>query len=788
MTGCAAEMDRHDADIEREALEAVEDALDQPSDQRDNYVRHLRTLSGPAKARAMELLDTESSHTGGLMTGGAAHCDEEDEDPDFIGGYRVLRLIARGGMGNVYLAERATDDFDLIVAIKLIKRRLITDEMLDRFRRERQILADLNHPNIARLFDGGETGDSVPYFVMEYVDGHPLDRWLKHAKPSLETRLAVFERICSAVEAAHQRLVIHRDLTPPNVLIADGETVKLIDFGIARPDDEDDGSSQHSAWTPGFAAPEQKAGEDVTTLSDVYGLGKLLDLLIGGDAPDELHAISNKAAAVDASARYSSVSALVEDVRNYRELRPVSAIDAGPLYVVRKFVLRQKLATAAVMIVSAAILTTLLLVMQAYRETELARAQAEASLTDTRELAGMMMFDVFDEVSNRPGNSQARLMLAQNAQSHLEALASDPDASYEARLAAGRGFYRLAAATGTIGTSNLGNMAEGLAFFERSEAILEELYRERPTDEIRLALARTHVSLLRDKNLRFLDFEESHEHGIRALQLLREIEIASAASLAEFGRAQRQLSDLLGCCLGRPEDGYKAVQIGMTEIEAAPERFREVPAVRRAYNDLVNISAGYRIVFDNDAASIEPFSQALEAQRALASETNLPVDLHLEATIASNLARTLLRMGRPIKAGQIIDPTYRQALSAFRIDPADNDLQRRMAVVSIAKAYAAAQLGQTDKAEQHVSEGLRLSRLSARSDGSPARPSLTFAHRLQEASEVYWASGQIQKSCNLMDQSMALYRRYADQSQLPMTSLRYRLIPMEKRREKCGAA
>ncbi len=781
-------MDKHDADIEREALEAIEDALEQPSDQRDNYVRHLRTLSDPAKARAMELLEAESSTAGGLMTGGAANCDEEDEDPDFIGGYRVLRLIARGGMGNVYLAERATDDFDLVVAIKLIKRRLITDEMLGRFRRERQILADLNHPNIARLFDGGETADGVPYFVMEYVDGSPLDRWLKHAKPSLETRLAVFERICSAVEAAHQRLVIHRDLTPPNVLIADGETVKLIDFGIARPDDEDDVSLQRSAWTPGFAAPEQKAGEDATTLSDVYGLGKLLGLLIGDDSTDELKAISNKAAAVDASARYSSVSALVEDVRNSCELRPVSAMDAGPLYVVRKFVLRQKLATAAVAIVSAAILMTLVLVTRAYRETELARTQAEASLTDTRELAGTMMFDVFDEVSNRPGNSQARLMLAKNAQSHLEALSSDPDASYEARLAAGRGFYRLAAATGTIGTSNLGNMTEGLALFERSEAILEELYSERPTDEVRLSLARTHVSLLRDKSLRFLDFRGSYEHGMRALQLLQEIEVATADSLAELGQARRELSAVLGCCLGRLEDGYEAVQTGMAEIESAPLRFREVPAVRRAYNDLVNISAGYRIVFDNDAASIEPFSQALEAQRALASETNLPVDLHLEATIATNLARTLLRMGRPVKADQVIDPTYRQALSAFRIDPADNDLQRRMAIVSIAKAYAAAQLGQTEEAEQYVTEGLRLAQLSQQSDGSPTRPSLTFAHRLQEASEVYWASGQIQKSCILMEQSTALYRRYADQSQLPMTSLRYRLTPMEERREKCGAA
>ncbi|MDN3647219.1 serine/threonine-protein kinase [Pontixanthobacter aestiaquae] len=778
-------MERKHAEIEREALAAVEDALEHPSDARSSFVLKHEKLSDPAKARAIALLDAGMSG-GGLMTGGASACDDEDEYPDRIGGYRVLRLIGRGGMGNVYLAERATDDFDLVVAIKLIKRRLITKDLIERFRRERQILADLNHPNIARLFDGGETEDGVPYFVMEYIDGPPLDRWLKHVNPPLENRIAIFEQICNAVETAHQRLVVHRDLTPPNILVADADTVKLIDFGIARPNDRPETLSTGSAWTPGFAPPEQKDSGEATTLSDVYGLGKLLGLLIGGGAPAELTAIASKAASQDVENRYPSVSALYEDIQNYRGFKPVTAMRAGPTYLFKKFAQRQRLAAAAGTIVAAAILMTLIIVTQAYRETERARAEAEASLADTRALAGTMMFDVFDEVSNRPGNSRARLMLAQNAQSHLEALAADPDASYESRLAAGRGFFRLAAATGTVGTGNLGEMTEGLALYERSADILEKLYAEYPNDEVRLALARTHVSLTRDKSLAYVNFEQSREHGEYARDLLLRIENPSPAVIAELGMVSRELGGVLGCCLGKLKEGHEAIEEGLLLIKSAPSEYREDPAVRRAFNDLLNLRAGYQIVFDGDGASIELFSQALRNQRQLANETNLPADHRLEATIATNLARTLLRMGRPTEADQVIAPIYLEALSAYRTDPADNDLQRRLAVISIARAYAAAQKSQRNQAEDYVEEGLRLARSSEKPSGAQAKPSLNFAHRLQEASEAYWANNQIGKSCELMRQSTALYRQYAEQYQLPFTSLRYRVKPMEEKMKNCS--
>ncbi|MEL7447194.1 MAG: serine/threonine-protein kinase, partial [Pseudomonadota bacterium] len=250
-------MDRTDPAIEREAMAALEEALDLPSDERRDFVRSKPSLSQAVKDRATALLQSIDAPVSSLLTGGASAELEDEAVPDQIGAYRILRLIGRGGMGNVYLGERAAQDFDHAVAIKVIKKRLINPHLIERFRAERQILADLNHPNIARLFDGGETEAGAPYFVMEFVDGVPLNQWIELASRSLEERIQVFLQICAAVETAHQRLIIHRDLTPPNILITPQNVVKIIDFGIARSEQSDhEGKDSSFGHTPGFAAPE----------------------------------------------------------------------------------------------------------------------------------------------------------------------------------------------------------------------------------------------------------------------------------------------------------------------------------------------------------------------------------------------------------------------------------------------------------------------------------------------------------------------------------------------------
>jgi serine/threonine protein kinase len=209
-----------------------------------------------------------------------------------VGAYRVLRELGRGGMGAVYLAERAEGDFRKFVAVKVVKRGMDTDFVLRRFQQERRALAALDHPNIARLLDAGATDDGLPYIIMEYVEGQDIDRYCDEHKLNIKARLRLFLDVCAGVSHAHQSLIIHRDIKPSNILVTPEGTPKLLDFGIAKILNPTlaDAPFEHTATalrmlTPDYASPEQVRGERVTTASDVYSLGVLLYLLLTGRPP-----------------------------------------------------------------------------------------------------------------------------------------------------------------------------------------------------------------------------------------------------------------------------------------------------------------------------------------------------------------------------------------------------------------------------------------------------------------------------------------------------------------------
>jgi serine/threonine-protein kinase len=214
---------------------------------------------------------------------------------DLVGAYRIEREIGHGGMGGVYLASRADGTYHQRVALKIVQPGMDTAEIRERFRHERQTLAHLEHPNIARLLDGGTTEHGLPYFVMEYVEGEPIDRFCDRKQLSIDGRLRLFLRVCAAVGLAHQRLVVHRDLKPDNVLVTAANEPKLLDFGISKllaPDEDSPDAAVRTRalvrlMTPRYASPEQVAGMAVTTASDVYSLGVLLYELLCGRYPYE---------------------------------------------------------------------------------------------------------------------------------------------------------------------------------------------------------------------------------------------------------------------------------------------------------------------------------------------------------------------------------------------------------------------------------------------------------------------------------------------------------------------
>ncbi|HUG36378.1 MAG TPA: serine/threonine-protein kinase, partial [Candidatus Limnocylindrales bacterium] len=318
--------------------------------------------------------------------------DEQDRPGDRIGPYVIVREIGRGGMGRVFLADRADGQFHQQVALKLVGNGRYGGEILQRFLRERQILARLQHPNIARLLDGGMTPDARPYFAMEYVAGDPITTYCDSRMLHVDARLDLFVAVCDAVQYAHQQLVVHRDLKPGNIMVGVDGRVRLLDFGIALlvdPDERPAGITQTAAWlTPAYASPEQVRGERVSTLSDVYALGVLLYELLADARPYEVDARSPAqveelvchtmparpsskvqspklrrrlegdldtivltAMAKEPERRYGSPAALAEDLRLHLAGMPVHARPASLLYRARKFMTRHATAVGAVALI-----------------------------------------------------------------------------------------------------------------------------------------------------------------------------------------------------------------------------------------------------------------------------------------------------------------------------------------------------------------------------------------------------------------------------------------------------
>ena len=298
-------------------IEALfEAALEQPPGERAVWLSD--HCDDPERRARVERLLAAHERSGGILDEPLYPPADESEVPSpdaaegrRIGPYRTVHLLGHGGMGSVYLAERADGQFDQQVALKLLRTGFDTEERTRRFLAERQILATLTHPNIARLLDGGVAEAGQPFFVMEYVDGRPLGQYCDAHRLSIQERLRLFVTVCRAVQYAHRNLIVHRDLKPSNILVTDGGTVKLLDFGIAKLLDPD-ALPSHSAprtrtgflpMTPAYASPEQVRGEAITTASDVYQLGIILyELLIGrrpyrvrGRTPSEIeHLICTK--------------------------------------------------------------------------------------------------------------------------------------------------------------------------------------------------------------------------------------------------------------------------------------------------------------------------------------------------------------------------------------------------------------------------------------------------------------------------------------------------------------
>lgn len=463
-----------------------------------------------------------------------------------VGAYAIVEEIASGGMGEVYRAVRADDQFRKQVAVKLLRPGLDAAFVLDRFRAERQILASLDHPNIARLIDGGVSGDGVPYFVMELIDGVPIDGYCETQRLSVAARIELFRAVCEAVHYAHQRLVVHRDIKPSNILVAADGTPKLLDFGIARLVDEGESAptaprtmTEFRALTPEYASPEQIRGEPVTTASDVYSLGVLLYRLIAGRSPyradasrpldlareileqdpqrpsvavgenateesrrlrrrlrGDLDTIVLHALRKDPARRYASAERLAEDLRRHLSGLPVQARPDTWTYRSAKFLRRHAVAVAATVLVFASLVGGIVLALHSAEIARHERDRAQRHFNDVRRLANAALIDVHDAIQPLPGSTPIRRRLVEQARAYLDALAheSGDDPSLQRELA--WAYEKVGDVQGGFRFGGLGNAAGALSSYLRALEIREVLYRTDPSSpELLRALAQNHGKL-----------------------------------------------------------------------------------------------------------------------------------------------------------------------------------------------------------------------------------------------------------------------------------------------------
>jgi non-specific serine/threonine protein kinase/serine/threonine-protein kinase len=468
-------------------------------------------------------------------------------------------------MGTVYRAVRITD-FNKQVAIKLVKPGMDTSFVLHRFRRERQILAGLDHPNIARLIDGGATESGRPYLVMEYVDGTPITDYVEQRGLGVAAKLELFRTVCAAVHCAHQNLVIHRDLKPGNILVTAGGTPKLLDFGIAKLLEPDAGVTAAAVrlMTPNFASPEQVRGAQLTTASDVYSLGVLLYNLLTGAPPYEfttgtpeevtrvvcetepprpsavrplpadLDGIVMKAMHKDPARRYPSAEQLSDDIRRYLAGFPITARKDSFRYLASKFVVRHKGASIATALAALSLIAGMAATLWEAHVARSERARAERRFNDVRRLANSVLFEVNDAVRLLPGATAAREILVHRSVEFLDNLAQDAGTDYTLARELASGYERLGQVQGAPGTASLGDNAGALASLRKAVVLREAIAHADPSNTARqIELAATYDSLGQADHEASGDWKAVDEDDRKAFEIRK----AAAARSPEFQRA-----------------------------------------------------------------------------------------------------------------------------------------------------------------------------------------------------------------------------------------------------------
>ena len=623
-----------------------------------------------------------------------------------MGHYRLIRKIGSGGMGTVFVAARDDRQFEQPVAIKVVRPSMNTSQILQRFLQERRVLAGLEHPNIARLIDGGSSEEGLPYLVMEYVEGVPIDKYCEERRLNVTDRLRLFRIVCEAVHYAHRSLVIHRDIKPVNILVTPEGVPKLLDFGIAKlvgPQAAGDPSLSvdTAPMTPEYASPEQVHGEPVTTASDVYSLGVMLYRLLTGRSPYRpgksgaaalFNAITSQdpvkasqaalvddehsQAAVNAASRegtpeklrrrltgdldviiltalqkeparrYASVDALSDDVEAHLGGFPVSAQPDSVTYRARKFVRRHvtgvAMASGLALALLGATITSVYYASQARRE----KLSAENRFQDVRELARFILLDFDDAL--RLGETAARKVLVPKALDYLKKLSAEAVHDPALQREVAEGYLKIGGMQGDLYGPNAGDSQSARGNYERALSMAERLAAQNPSSESDGVLAAKANAAL--ANLKALggDRNDAIPRYQRALSLLepfahRNPEGAPAQLQLDVSQRLGFVNYQLGDHPGALANYTRACEIGRRLTKARPTDSRAQRSMAAALEGMAEVHTGMGKI---DAA-LPKLTEAIRIlERLLDDNPTQPLARHELAAASLVLGDTLTAAGR----------------------------------------------------------------------------------------------------------------------------------------------
>jgi serine/threonine protein kinase len=636
-----------------------------------------------------------------------------------VGPYELDRLLGRGGMGAVYLAHRADGQFEQKVAIKLIDLPLATDLFRERFRQERQILAELQHPYIARLLDGGVTTEGDLYLVMEFVDGIPIHRYCEKLRLSVPQRIALFRRVCEAVQFAHQHFVVHRDLKPDNILVAEDGTPRLLDFGTAKllsPSLARAGSELtregYLSFTPQYASPEQVLGNTITTASDTYSLGVLLYLLLAGTLPYELkelttaemvrviceeaprrpaqaadshqrldadlEAILLKALRKEPQERYLTTEQLASDLRAYLDGLPVVARRGTFRYRAGKFIRRNRLSLAATALLAASLVAGVAGVLWQARVANEERQKAESRSADLRQLSNSLLSELDEAIKQLPGSTGAQNLLVTRVLEHLDRMAMDAQGDRRTQLDLVDAYTRLGNIQGNAYDQNLGDPSGAFVSLDKALAIAGPLAASDSRDHVAvraLALVEQSRSEILWQTGKTPEAVPVMREALKSFDALIADPHASAALIYEVSSAYGTLGDELGQSgTASLADSAGAVAAYRQSLALDDRALGIDPNFLRAKRGLAitGMKIGSVEMEADPAAALKDFQVSLQRAEALATaeQGSLPA-VRLRGMVLRKEAIAFARLGEYAQAVPLFEQAIEVCQRIASQDPKD---------------------------------------------------------------------------------------------------------------------